>query len=1001
MIVFSPPVFAQRKLSERKKADTPKTRVIVKESPKGLLSAKFKSDKYESERILHDLDKDGWCDLWCSLFKNEIAHRNKRIDTDGDGLTDYEEMVLMRNPSVAEKEPRKLTREEIADKKERAKEAKKRATARQAELRKMFEPIMHKDAVDAAGNPVAIEDKKAAKRQRMGAKIPAMKLAGKNKMQAAKAAAGRLGMPERFETLNGGTAVLSGEKNGRPTYTHTRSSTVAADTISVDDLWPGGSSGFDLTGMGLNGTSVKIGVWEPSGLVIDHPEFTTAIETIDSTDATTGWSSTGGGFFNFNNVPAQCQEGSGCLDLRRSGGSASTLYFRQQSNSYDFTDRTVAVWYYFGDVSFLVEDEAVELRFGSDSSNYWSRSFNRNNLQSGWNLLSMKAETATSMIGSPTLTSCSYTALNVTFLNPAFPLNGDGQGMDFWRLSDTRVQNMDRAASVGDHSTHTTAIITATGVNSNARGMAFEANVHSRDSLDHLAEMGDIFSNADSFDDIFTSNHSYGPNPGWTAFPVNVTTAYPVFNAFGQQTGVINVPPGNYSAWFANSNFSTTEDIDFGRYTNELSAAIDDTVYASDAILPVWAAGNDRGDPTAGTHFEFNFNTGQIILSTAVRPADGGASGYDSMPPDSVAKNILTVGSVQDVVGGFSPGSNPQMSSFSSYGPTDDGRIKPDVCANGDGVESAAYDDPADTTDGSYANFSGTSEAAPGVAGSIGLITELIRRFRGDSYEPPASLLKGLLIHTADDILNPGPDYRSGWGLVNAERAAELVNQSESTHQGQSVRTVLIQNGATVTIPVVATGGTPLKVTVCSSDPAGTEAAATVDNTTRMLVNDFQLRVTSGGSTFNPFVLNPANPSANATTGVNDRDNVEQVLLSSPGTGQAYNIVLSPAPGETFVDDQGNPAPQEVAVIISGIEPDPSLELIITSITQTGPDKFTLVWPALIGSPYRIQESADLSAGSFTDITGDIVAETAFVAREVTADPTTIAKKFWRVRKVQ
>lgn len=53
------------------------------------------------------MDGDGWCDLWCALFKNEVNHRSKKIDTDGDGLTDYEEMVLMRNPSVAEKEPRK------------------------------------------------------------------------------------------------------------------------------------------------------------------------------------------------------------------------------------------------------------------------------------------------------------------------------------------------------------------------------------------------------------------------------------------------------------------------------------------------------------------------------------------------------------------------------------------------------------------------------------------------------------------------------------------------------------------------------------------------------------------------------------------------------------------------------------------------------------------------------------------------------------------------------
>jgi len=929
----------------------------------------------------------------------DVKHRNKSTDTDGDGITDYQEMVLMRNPEAENPMPRNITPEDIAQGKANAEEVKKRAAVRQAELRKMLEPLMHDDAVDTNGEPVALEGRKAAKRQRMGDKLLAMSIAENNKMKAAKVAADRLGMPDRFKLLNGGTAVLSGESNGLPTYTHTRSSTVAADTISADDLWPGGSSGFDLSGMSINSPRVRIGVWEPDGLVIDHPEFTANVVTVDSADSTSGWTASTGGSIVSNG--SACQEGSACLDLRRVTGQISTLYARQQPSAHDFTDQTIAVWYYFGDINFLAVTGAIELRFGSSASNYWQRSFNRDNLVSGWNLLSMKEETATSIVGSPTVTACSYTGLNATYTTTAVQSLTDGQGLDYWRLSDTRVQNMDGASSVGDHSTHTTGIMSSAGVNTNAKGMAFQASVHSRDSLRDLIEMGGIFSNVDTSDNIFTSNHSYGPNPGWTSFPVNVTTAYPVFNAAGVQTGTLNIAPGTYGAWFANSAFSQTEDHVFGRYTDALSAEIDSTVYGSDALLPVWAAGNDRGDPTAGTHFEFNFSTFQFILSTAVRPADGGTSGFDSMPPDSVAKNILTVGSVLDIVGGYSQSSNPQMSNFSSFGPTDDGRIKPDVCANGDVVESAAYDDPSDGSDGPYTTFSGTSEAAPSVTGSIGLLVELMRRYRGDGYEPSASLLKGTIIHTADDILNSGPDYKSGWGLVNAESAAELIQQSESTHQGQNVRMVLVQNGATVTIPVTATGGIPLKVTACSTDPAGTEPAAVVDISTRMLVNDFQLQVTSGASTFNPFVLNPASPSSNATTGVNDRDNVEQVIVSSPSAGQSYNIVLSPAIGETFVDDTGSPAPQRVAVLISGIEPNPALKLAVTSITQTGADKFTLVWPALIGSTYRVQESLDLSVGSFSDVTGDIVAQTSFVAREVTGDPNTITKKFWRVRKVE
>lgn len=482
---------------------------------------------------------------------------------------------------------------------------------------------------------------------------------------------------------------------------------------------------------------------------------------------------------------------------------------------------------------------------------------------------------------------------------------------------------------------------------------------------------------------------------------VKQTTQFRRVNAAGIHISTVTLPAGNYAGWFSGQGSTATEDIRFGRYTDGLTAQIDAVVHATDSLLPVWAAGNDRGDAVeTGTHFEFSTIYDDLVVTSAIqRGADGGANGYDSMPPDSCAKNILTVGSVDDVAGGFDSGATPVMSSFSSYGPTDDLRIKPDVCANGDSVYGAAYDDPENNGDDEYRFYSGTSEAAPTVTGLAGLLGELFQRTRGDFYRPPASMLKGLIIHTADDILNAGPDYQSGWGLVNGESAANLVEMNDHTHQGQNVRMVTVNNGETLTIPVTAIGGEPLKVTVCSTDPAGTETTGGINDNLRMLVNDFQLRVTSDGQTFHPFVMNASNPAALATTGINDRDNVEQVLIASPVASQQYEIVLSPAAGETFVDEDGNPAPQDVAVVISGIESNPSLELEISSVVRTDVDEFTVVWPALVGAVYQIQESDDLV--TFSDLGGEVTAQTSLVALPITSDPSLEGNKFWRVKRIK
>ena len=88
-----------------------------------------------------------------------------------------------------------------------------------------------------------------------------------------------------------------------------------------------------------------------------------------------------------------------------------------------------------------------------------------------------------------------------------------------------------------------------------------------------------------------------------------------------------------------------------------------------------------------------------------------------------------------------------------------------------------------------------------------------------------------------------------------------------------------------------------MRVTICWTDVEGTPAYVStgdtiVDPTNLMLVNDLDLRVTEGGNTYFPWILDPANPSNAATTADNFRDNVEQVYIASPSSGD-YTITVN------------------------------------------------------------------------------------------------------------
>jgi len=405
-----------------------------------------------------------------------------------------------------------------------------------------------------------------------------------------------------------------------------------------------------------------------------------------------------------------------------------------------------------------------------------------------------------------------------------------------------RITQKDSPSSSSDHSTHVAGTILASGVDANAHGMAPAAHLDAYDWDYDESEMSSAASAG-----LLISNHSYGISVGWYLL------------------GLL---------WAGDENISTVEDYKFGFYDTDHSQAWDDIAYNAPYYLIIKSAGNDRGEGS-------NSNGHEV---------DGGADGYDCIGPQGVAKNILTVGAVNDVPNGYSQPSDVVMSSFSSWGPTDDGRIKPDLVANGVGVYSCVA-----SGDAAYATYDGTSMAAPNTTGSLLLLQEIYHDRSGGQYMRAATL-KGLAIHTADEAGDAdGPDYRFGWGLLNTAKAAALIDSVWIDQKEHAIKELTLNQGDTYTMQVTSDGSQPLRVTICWTDPPGTPVAAQLDPPDIMLVNDLDLRITNGATTYYPWKFaspDPNNPSTVATTGDNIRDNVEQVYIASPAPG-TYTVTVS------------------------------------------------------------------------------------------------------------
>jgi hypothetical protein len=342
---------------------------------------------------------------------------------------------------------------------------------------------------------------------------------------------------------------------------------------------------------------------------------------------------------------------------------------------------------------------------------------------------------------------------------------------------------------------------------------------------------------------------------------------------------------------------STTQDYKLGLYGSD-AVALDTIAYNAPNFLIVQAAGNEKGNGPATQPAEHWVFTNQWVLSSDVRDKDGGTSGYDTLMEQATAKNILSVGAADQILGGYVNAAGVRSLTSASWGPTDDGRIKPDLVACGGNVYTL------DLGNGYIPSFGGSSMATPNVSGAAALLTQHYRNTH-NNQNLSSEAMKAVMIHTADEAgATEGPDYSFGWGLLNVKKAAQLITLDHDVPT--TILELILASNTTLNVTVSSDGTEPLRVTMCWNDPAGPQSGNTLNPTQLRLVNDLDMRLKFGANTFFPYVLDPSNPSNPATTGDNFRDNVEQIYIPNPQPG-LYTIpithkgaMLQPSNAQTF-----------------------------------------------------------------------------------------------------
>jgi hypothetical protein len=275
--------------------------------------------------------------------------------------------------------------------------------------------------------------------------------------------------------------------------------------------------------------------------------------------------------------------------------------------------------------------------------------------------------------------------------------------------------------------------------------------------------------------------------------------------------------------------------------------------------------------------FMWNHKDFQIFFA-----AGNSGPGAASVGSPSTAKSAVSVGST---LRGTSANS---MSGFSSCGPTDDGRIKPEVTVPGSSIVSGNADNNVASNNCNTQGMSGTSMASPGAAG----LSALIRQYytdgfyptgaasAPDGFTPSAALVRATLVNSAQQMTTPPvvPGNCQGWGRVLLDNA--LFFPGDTRRMWVKDDALPFPNGSTGRNKVyrfTVGAGEPFKVTLAWTDFPSTPAAMPHLN------NDLDLIVTGPGGVYRGNVFTGGQST---TGGSGDRRNtLEQVLLTAPTPG--------------------------------------------------------------------------------------------------------------------
>lgn len=479
-------------------------------------------------------------------------------------------------------------------------------------------------------------------------------------------------------------------------------------------------------------------------------------------------------------------------------------------------------------------------------------------------------------------------------------LSGKKQIIGYWDQNQPRLTHQEYSGRVtfedsesgtdNSHATQMVGTILAKGVVSEARGMADSSSVEAYNWTNDISEMA-----AAAADTLLISSHPYFETAGWTT-----------------NTSIC----GSGYTWFSLESVDLTKAYQFGYYDSQ-AEKWDSVAYLAPDYLIIKAAGNQRGTGPASQplkHWTLNDSFECVQDSTNVRELNGGSLGYETVNAASVAKNILVVGGVESSTSNFDDLSSISSISGSGFGPTDDGRIKPDIVAPGSGIYTSSSG-----SDATYATASGTSSATSVVTGSVALLRQHYQNLNSDTLS--SASIRALLAHTADDVDNEGPDYKTGWGLLNTERAARFISSNNSDNTLSVFKDTVLADGGSIQFNFTHSNDRPLIVTIAWTDPKGTPSVDADDPTDIKLVNDIDLSVTDPDMTsHSPWLLDRNNPANLATQGDNDVDNIEQVYISDASSG-SYSISISH-------EGSLQSGSQRVSILVSEAEPEVIIETI-------------------------------------------------------------------------